>query len=433
MTGEHHVIVVGGGFAGVGCARRLAKHHAVRVTLLDRHNYQQFQPLLYQVATSQLPAATVGMALRAQFMRHPNVDVKYAEVTSVDLERHAVTTSDGLTYEGDALVLAAGGAPNFFGTKGAEEHAFPLYSLRQALALNIQVISLFEEVDRRPGLLDDGLLTFVVVGGGATGTETAGALADMIRGSLTVEYADLDVSRAKVILVDHGPALLAPFSERAHRYAAKALERKGVEVRLESGVQEVAADRVVLADGTVIPTRCVIWGGGIRAAPLAAAAGLPVSRGGRVDAEPDLRAAGHERVYVVGDVANIPDGKGGALPQLGSVALQSGTWAADNLQAQFEGRPTTPFRYRDKGIMAMIGRGAAVAEMGPRRWEVHGFPAFVAWLGVHALLMPSWRTRFEATLGWAWDYLSRTRGPQLLPRPAAADPAAPPPGDEPVS
>ena len=314
---EKHVVIVGGGFAGVACARELSRHRGVHTTLIDRHNYQQFQPLLYQVATSQLPAADVGLALRAQFAGESSVDVKFGDVTSVDLATHTVTTSDGATYSGDALVLAAGGAPRFFGTPGAAEHAFPLYSLRQAVILNSQVIAVFEAADRRPSLIDEGYLTFVIVGGGATGTETAGALADMVRGTLTVEYQDLDVARARVILVDHGDALLAPFSARAHRYAAQVLRRKGVELRLGCGVKEVAADRVELTDGTVIPTRCVIWAGGIKAAPLAALAGLKEAAGGRVDVQADLRPAAGSLVYAIGDIANIPDGRGGTHPQLG--------------------------------------------------------------------------------------------------------------------
>src|SRR4051794_11273642 len=232
MSEDLHVIIVGGGFAGVGCARRLAKHKDVHVTLIDRNNYHQFQPLLYQVATSQLAPADVAFSLRKLFHDSANVDVKLAEVASVDPESHTVTTTDGQEYGGDALVLAAGSQPNFFGTTGADEHAFPLYSLDDAQRLRSRIIGVFEDADRDPALLDQGALNFVVVGGGPTGVEMAGALADMIADTMTVEYRDLAVSAARVHIVDLGHALLGPFSEHAHDYVAKVLGRKGVHTHL---------------------------------------------------------------------------------------------------------------------------------------------------------------------------------------------------------
>jgi NADH:ubiquinone reductase (H+-translocating) len=275
MSRDLHVIVVGGGFAGVGCVRRLAKHDDVHVTLIDRNNYHQFQPLLYQVATSQLAPADVGFSLRKLFHDCENVDVKLCDVVEVDGEHHTVTTADGHHYTGDALVLAAGSQPNFFRTPGAAEHAFPLYSLDDAQRLRSRIIGVFEDADRDPALLDQGALNFVIVGGGATGVEMAGALADMIADTMTVEYRDLAVSAARVHIVDLGHALLGPFSEHAHSYVAKVLGRKGVQVHLGVAVTEVGPGHVTLADGTTIRTRCVVWGGGIMAPPLAGAAGAP--------------------------------------------------------------------------------------------------------------------------------------------------------------
>ena len=420
-----HVIVVGGGFAGLGCARRLAKNDGVRVTLLDRNNYHQFQPLLYQVATSQLTATDVAFSLRALFRNHPNVDVKLVEVASLDPATCTVTTTDGETWDGDAVVLAAGSQPNFFGTPGADNNSFPLYSLDDAERLRSRIIGVFEDADRDPSLLDRGALNFVVVGGGPTGVETAGALADMISQTMIVEYRDLAVTRAKVHIVDLGHNLLAPFSDRAHDYVAKVLRRKGVHLHMGVKVTEVAPGGVRLADGTTIESRCVVWGGGIGAPPVAAAAGLPQGAGGRIDVQPDLTVPGFRRVYAVGEVANIAGPVGHPLPQLGSVALQSGVWAANNLLADFNGEPPQPFRYRDKGIMAMIGRsglggGAAIAAMGPKRREVHGPIAFVSWLAVHAMLMTGVRTRIETFIDWCWALFSRTRGPQVLDRADAA-------------
>jgi NADH dehydrogenase len=419
-NGRRHVLIVGGGFAGVGCARRLAPHDDVKVTLVDRNNYHQFQPLLYQVATCQLAGTDIAYSLRRLFRNRPNVDVHLGEVTAVDPAARTVTTAEGERLSADAIVLAAGSQPNFFRTPGAAEHAFPLYALDDATRLRSRILSVFEDAARDPELIDRGALNFVVVGGGPTGVEMAGALADLIHETMTVEYHDLAVSAAQVHIVDLGHALLAPFSDDAHDYVAKVLGRKGVRMHLGVAVSEVAPDHVKLADGTSIQTRCVIWGGGIKAPALAASARTPQGRGGRIDVQPDLTVDGAPGVYVIGDIANIRAPDGHPHPQLGSVALQSGVSAADNILSDFAGKPRKPFHYRDKGIMAMIGRGSAIAEVGPHRHEMHGVIAFSAWLGVHAMLMTGVRNRIDAFVDWAWDYFSAGRGPQVLDRSDAA-------------
>ena len=411
-----HVVIVGGGFAGLACARTLAKSDNVRVTLIDRHNYHQFQPLLYQVASAELAPSDIATSLRKTLRGYENVDVKMAEVTVADPKTLTVTTRDGASYQGDYLVLAAGSQVNFFHTSGAEQYTFPLYSLEEAERLRSRVLAVFEDADRDPSLLEKGALNFVIVGGGATGTELAGALADMINLTMTREYTDLAVKRAQVILVEHGPTLLAPFSPEAHDYAARVLQRKGVRLRLGQAVTGIAADHVQLSDGTSIPTRTVAWACGLMAAPLANNAGLPRGRGGRIDVQPDLTVEGFPRVYALGDFANVPGADGAPLPQLGSVAQQSGVWTGKNILAEIAGKPRTAFHYHDKGIMAMIGRDAAVAEVGRKRHELHGPIAFAAWLGVHAMLMTGVRERVEAFVDWAWTYFSKTRQAQLLDR-----------------
>ncbi len=415
-----HVVVVGGGFAGVGCARRLAGRDNVNVTLIDRNNYHQFQPLLYQVATSQLASSDIAFSLRKLFNEDDNVDVKLADVASVDLATRTVVTADGDRFTGDALVLAAGSRPNFFRTPGAEEHAFPLYCLDDAQRLRSRIIGVFEAADRDPGLIEQGALNFVIVGGGPTGVETAGALADLVHETMAGEFDELAVAAAQIHIVDLGHSLLGAFSDDAHTYVTKVLGRKGVRLHLGTAVTEVGPGHVTLADGTTIRTRCVVWGGGIRAPALAGAAGLPHGRGGRVDVLPDLTVAGAPGVYAIGDMANIPSPDGDTHPQLGSVALQSGVCAADNLLADHEGRPRQSFHYHDKGIMAMIGRGAAIAEVGAHRHELHGTLAFSAWLGVHAVLMTGVRNRIDAFVSWGSDYFTKQRGPQVLDRSDAA-------------
>jgi NADH dehydrogenase len=411
-----HVVIVGGGFAGLGCARRLAKSEDVRVTLIDKNNYHQFQPLLYQVATAELGSGDVATSLRQSLHDHANVDVKMSEVMVADPRSRTVTTRDGQSYQGDVLVLAAGSQANFFKTQGAEQYSFPLYSLEEAQRLRSRVLGVFEDADRDPSVVEKGGLNFVIIGGGPTGTELAGALADMINLTMTREYTDLAVKQAQVYLVEHGSTLLAPFSTEAHEYAARTLQRKGVRLLLGEAAAEVRSDRVRLSDGTSISTRTVVWAGGLMASPLADNSGLPKGRGGRIDVQPDLTVEGFPGVYALGDFANIPGTDGHPLPQLASVAQQCGVWTANNILAEIAGKPRTAFHYHDKGIMAMIGRDAAVAEIGTKRHELDGPIAFAAWLGVHALLMSGVRERVEAFIDWAWNYFSRTRPIQVLDR-----------------
>ncbi len=414
-----HVVIVGGGFAGLGCADRLSKHDEVDVTLIDRNNYHQFQPLLYQVATSQLAPSDIANSLRTVFADEHNVHIQLADVSAVDPATRTVTSSDGGTWTGDALVVAAGSQPNFFGTSGAPANSFPLYSLDDATRLRSRILGLLEQVDRDVQLVDRGALNFVIVGGGPTGVEVAGAIADMISITMPAEYDSIESGMAAVHLIDHGDALLKPFSDSAHGYVSKVLGEKGVQIHLGTGVTEVGTGHARLSDGSVIPTRCVVWGGGIEAAAVAAGCGTQQGKGGRFDVDVDLTLAGRENVYAIGDVANIPS-DGGPLPQLGSVALQSGQTAADNILADFAGKPRKPFAYHDKGIMAMIGRGAAIAEVGKRHHEIHGELAHMAWLGVHASLMTGTKAKIEAFVDWAWDGFSKTGGPHVLDRGDAA-------------
>jgi NADH dehydrogenase len=406
------VLVVGGGFAGVAAARGLAKHDGVRVTLIDKNDYHQFQPLLYQVATSMLSARDIAYPIRRIAAEYDDFEAKRGEVVAIDPVARTATTGTGETYAGDYLVLAAGSQPNFFGTPGAE-HAFPLYSLDDADRLRTRVIQAFEEADRDPDRINDGAIDFVVVGGGPTGVEVAGALSEMIHTTMATEFPAF-ADRAKVHLVDHGQTLLAMFADKGHAYAADVLRKDGVDLRMGTGVTAIGPGHVTLSDGSTIKTRCVIWGGGLMAAPVAATAGLPQGHGGRIDVGPDLAVSGFPGVYAIGDVANIPAGDGKTHPQLGSVALQSGEWVAKNIRAAIEGKSLKPFHYLDKGTMAMIGRGAAVAQV--KGIELHGKVAFGAWLGVHAALMTGGSNRVDAFKSWAVDFFGKERAPQALDR-----------------
>ena len=411
-TPQVRAVIIGGGFAGVACARKLAADKDIHVTLIDKNDYHQFQPLLYQVATSMLAAHDIAYPLRKIAAEFQEFDTKRAEVVAIDPVARTVTTRRGEVYSGDYLVLAAGSQPNFFGTPGAE-HAFPLYSLDDADRLKTRIIQAFEEADSDPHLVDKGAIDFVVVGGGPTGVEVAGARSEMINTTMVHEFPSL-APRAKVHLVDHGKELLKMFADKGHAYAARVLEADGVELLLGTGVKAIGPGHVTLSDGSTIKTRCVIWGGGLMAAPIAGAAGLPQGRGGRIDVNPDFTVEGFPGVLVIGDIANIPAKDGATHPQLGSVALQSGSWAAKTILADRARKSAKPFSYLDKGTMAMIGRGAAVAQV--KGVELHGKMAFAAWLGVHAALMTGGSNRVDAFKSWAQDFFGKERAPQALDR-----------------
>jgi NADH:ubiquinone reductase (H+-translocating) len=417
-----HVLIVGAGFGGLAVARGLEKA-PVEVTLIDRQNYTTFQPLLYQVATSGLNAADVAHPIRGLFHRQRNLHVRRGEVTGVDWDRRVARLADDREVPFDHLVVAVGAVATWFGVPGAPEHATPLYTLDDAVSLRNHVLERFEAADAEPARIDRGELNFVVVGGGPTGVETAGALAELFSVVFRRDYPSLGVGRARVVLVEARDALLAPFHASSQRAALDTLRARRVEVRLDETVAEVTVDHVRFASGEVLPTRTVIWAAGVRAHPLAAALGLPTTRAGRVELDRDLRVVGHPDVWAVGDVAAAPDhrrgGDRGPLPQLAPVAMQSGGHVARQIARLLEGRPTQPFRFRDKGTMATIGRRSAVAEL-PGRIRLRGTPAWFAWLGLHLLYVAGLRNRLSVLLNWAWGYLTWDRGPRIILRGGAA-------------
>ncbi|GCE77884.1 NAD(P)/FAD-dependent oxidoreductase [Cellulomonas biazotea] len=399
------VLVLGGGLAGVAAAQVLGDA-GVRTTLVDRADYHQFQPLLYQVATSQLPAEDVARPLRTIFADVPEVDVVVQGVASASLADRTLVLDDGRRLTAEHVVVAAGARPNFFGVPGAAEHAFPLYSVADAERLRRHHRALVAEAVRT-GRFAPADLDIVVVGGGPTGVEVSGAIAEL---ATALRQSDRLPTAGTVHLVDRGAAVLAPFSPKAQAYAHRRLEEVGVDLRLGTGVAAVRPDGVDLTDGTTLATRTVVWAGGESGSAIVQQAGPTPGRGGRLDVRADLGVDGFPGVWAVGDVANIPSGPGPdapTLPQLGSVAQQSGRWAGHNVLRASRGEDLQPFRYKDKGIMAMIGRNAAVAEVGAHRHEVDGPIAFAAWLGVHAMLLSGVHSRTDAFLSWAWDYFDR--------------------------
>ncbi len=408
---DHDVVIVGAGFAGVSAAKRLGRS-GVDVLLLDQNNYHQFQPLLYQVATAQVGVSTVARPLRSILRRErAHVTIRATRVDSIDAKNKTVTTADGLTYRGRILVVASGAEPNFFGTPGAEEHAYPLYSVNDATSLSSALLGALDRASATSDApTEQGKFVVAVVGAGPNGVETAGAIAENITYVVSKYYSERFAAEScEVHLVDMVDTVLPPFSEASQKYTRAQLEKLGVKVHLGSAVSSVSATGITLADETSIDAGIVIWAGGLKASHLLGPAGLTTGRGGRVDVNRDLSAPGFPGVYVLGDTANIVDAKGRKLPQLGSVAKQSGNWAAKNIKADLSGGSRRAFRFVDMGYMAMIGRGQSVAELTPRRYQVQGPPAFLAWLGVHVLLLSGWQQRAGAVVSWVRDYLTRSR------------------------
>jgi len=405
-------VILGAGFGGVGAVKELNKAR-VRVTLLDRNDSHTFQPLLYQVATDVLASSEVGFPVREILHGHPEWAFHKVAVTGVDLARKQVAVEGMAPIGYDYLVIALGAVVNFFGTKGAAEHARPLYTMRDAVRLKAHILGKFEEADRNPALIEDGVLTFCVVGGGATGVEVAGALSELVRMEMRDDYPNVAVERTEVHLYEMGPRLLGAFTPKLQAYAQRALEKRGVHVHTGEGVVEIEPTRVHLRSGGVVKAHTLVWGAGLQANPLVASLGLELVKG-RVPVNPDLRLAGHPEVFVVGDVSIFTDGRTNRpLPQLGSVAKQAGTRAGRNIARLVRGEPTQPFTYRDKGTMGAIGRGAAVVEM-PFGLTVTGYLAWWMWLGVHLVLLSGGEAKLLTFLDWLWSMRLRQRGKRIV-------------------
>ncbi|MEV7660709.1 NAD(P)/FAD-dependent oxidoreductase [Paenarthrobacter sp. NPDC089316] len=422
MKDTYQVIVVGAGFAGVAAAKELGRK-GVRVLLIDSNNYHQFQPLLYQVATSQIGVSAIARPLRSVFRRHKTVKVLTATVQSVDSAQRSVTTADGQTFKAEILVLAVGAVPNFFNTPGAEDLAFPLYSVMDATRLGTGLTRLLDQADKDP----DSRVDVVVVGGGPTGVETAGAMAENVKYVVRKYFSPELAARCRVHLVDMVPSVLNMFSTKSQKYATEHLQKVGVQLHMGVGVTEVRRDGVALADGTSVPGQMVVWAGGLKAGDIIAGSGLAQGRGGRIDVRTDLTAPDVDGVYVIGDCANITDSTGAKLPQLGSVAQQAGKWAAKNILADLEGGTRTPFRYVDKGYMAMVGRGAAVAELGRKRIQLQGVFAFLSWLLVHLALLSGLQQKIRALFSWLNGYLLHSPAQVVVSGPVAHEPPQPAP------
>ena len=405
-------MILGGGFGGIGAAKKLSKSD-VDVVLVDGHDYHTFQPLLYQVATGLLDQPAVGHPIRDLFHKQDNVRVHQDRVTGIDLEAREVRFAELEPERYDYLVLALGAEVNYFGVEGAAEHAFPLYTLADAVRLKDHVLERWEAADRKPELADDGALNMVVVGGGPTGVETAGAMAELYRGVFRSDYPDVPPEQARILLVEASPEIFAMFKPEIRSYTEHALAERGVEVLTGEVVESVSPQRVTLKSGTVLSAHTLVWGAGLQGNELVRSLGLELERGNRLAVDEELRLAQHPEVYAVGDIAAITDAKTDqVLPQLGSVALQSGEHAGETIAHRVAGKETKPFKYHDKGTMATIGRGAAVVQMLGGR-TMKGKAAQAAWGTVHLALLPTNQDRAKAVVDWAGAGLTHQRSGRI--------------------
>ena len=406
------VLILGGGFAGVGAAQKL-KDADVEVVLVDKHDYHTFQPLLYQLATGLLEPAGVGHSLRDLLARHDNTTIHKARVTVVDFDGRTVSFDELAPINYDYLVFGLGAEVNFFGTPGAADHAFPMYTLSDAVSLKEHLLNRWEAADRDPSLISEGALNVVVVGGGPTGVETAGAIAELYRNNLARDYGGVAEEDAGVTLVEAGPELFPMFKPKLREYTAKALTDRTVEVMTGTAVASVSPTQVTLKSGDVLHAHTLVWGAGLQGNALVPSLGLELQRGNRLGAGPDLTLPGHPEVFVIGDAAAITDAKTDTvLPQLGSVALQSGEHAGETIARTVAGKEAKPFAYRDKGTMAVIGRGAAVVQMLGGR-TMTGGKAQLAWGTVHLALLPTNEDRAKAIVDWAGSAATHQRSGRI--------------------
>ena len=407
QTGASRVVVVGAGFGGLWTAKTLGRGFDILV--VDRSNYHTFFPLLYQVAAAELEPEQIAYPIRGVFRSTPNVRFALAEVMSIDFAAKALKT-DGPDIPYDYLVLAMGSETNFFGVPGAKEHAFGLKTLEEGIALRNQIMTCFERASRMPNPTEQRqALTFAVAGGGPTGVEYAGALAELIRGPLARDYPLLNISQARVVLLEASAALLAGFPPHLQHYALIRLGHKGVEVRLGAQVSRVAPEAVYMEDGSALATDTLVWTAGVQGPSGAARFGLPLAPSGRAPVLPTLQCPNHPDIFLVGDMT-LCDGK--PLPMIAPVAIQQGKHAARNIERHAAGKKLKAFRYHDRGTLATIGRNCAVACLGGRAWS--GFPAWALWLFIHLAALIGFRNRLVVLLTWAVDYVLFERSVRLI-------------------
>ncbi|WP_349958620.1 NAD(P)/FAD-dependent oxidoreductase [Rhizobium sp. ZPR3] len=409
---DHHVVVVGGGFAGVQLANDL-KGAPVRITMVDRRNHHLFQPLLYQVATTLLATSEIAWPIRNFFRDRPEVTTLLAEVVGVDSEAHQVLLKNGQEIRYDTLVLATGATHAYFGHDEWEPVAPGLKTLEDATTIRRRLLLAFEqaEIETDPAVRE-ALLTFVIVGAGPTGVELAGIISELARTTLPKEFRNIDTRKAKIILVEAGPRVLAAFAQELSDYAHKELELLGVEVRFGKPVTSCSAEGVTIGD-TFVPCRTIVWAAGVEASPAAKWLGIPADRAGRAIVDKDLRAPGKEDIFIIGDTAAVMRDDGSPVPGIAPAAKQQGAYVAKVIKAKLAGRPAPgPFHYSHQGSLATIGKSAAIIDFG---WlKLKGWLAWWVWGLAHIYFLIGVRWRIAVAWSWLWIYISRQHSARLI-------------------
>lgn len=417
-TSPHRVVIVGGGFAGLSAAQKL-RHAPVQVTLVDRCNYHLFQPLLYQVATGSLSPANIAAPLRNILKRQKNTEVLLAEVIGVDTVNHRVVLSDG-SVDYDTLIVATGARHQYFGHDAWEKFAPGLKTVEDATAMRRRILLAFEAAEREPDPQKlRAWLTFVIVGGGPTGVELAGALGEIANDTLRKDFRRITPSEAQIILLEGADRVLPPYPPKLSQSAKKMVEHLGVTVRTGALVTDVKEGSVTIRAGgkyEEIPTRTVLWAAGVLASPLgrvlAEATGAKLDNAGRVIVQPDLTVSGYPEIFVLGDLANFSHQTGKPLPGVAQPAIQQGAYAADVIARRLHGVSVKPFHYKDRGNLATIGRAAAVADL---NWvHLSGLPAWLIWIFIHLANIVQFQNRLLVLLQWAWLYISYDRSARLI-------------------
>ncbi len=405
------IMILGGGFGGL-CAAKGLKRAPVRVTVIDRRNYHLFQPLLYQVATAALNPSDIAYPIRRALRRQSNARVILGDAAAIDTRARKLTLADGGQMPYDFLVIATGATHSYFGHDEWSEAAPGLKTVEDALELRRRVLVAYEAAEREADHeRQREWMTFVIVGAGPTGVELAGALAEISRRVLARDFRRIETGRSRVVLIEAGPRILPAMAPVSSEHARRELKRLGVEVITGSGVTAIDDRGVTHASGR-IAARTAIWAAGVAASPLAHTLGVPLDRAGRVLVNPDLSVPGADRVFVIGDLAALKDENGRMVPGVAPAAMQEGRHVARNIIRALRGEPPLPFRYRDKGTLATIGRAAAVVEFG--RLRFFGFFAWMLWLFVHIFYLIGFRNRFLVISEWAWVYLRNERGARLI-------------------
>ncbi|MEM9237448.1 MAG: NAD(P)/FAD-dependent oxidoreductase [Verrucomicrobiota bacterium] len=408
-----HVVIIGAGFGGLACARRLTKNDQLQVTLVDRTNHHLFQPLLYQVASSTLTAQDISRSIRSLFTKDEAVNIRYDLAEQVDLNAKSVHLASGGRLDFDYLVVAAGARTSFFGNDHWAEHVFQLKTIADAFEIRQRVLRNLELADR-PNIGErDSLTTIVIVGGGPTGVELAGSFADLIKRNMSRSFRHFETDRQRIILLEGRERLLTPFDPSQSEYTREHLESLGVEVRTDCKVEDIRHQCLQLEGEETLSADVIIWAAGVEAANLTRSLGVPLSRSGQVKVGRDLSIPGHPETFVIGDAAAVEQEDGSFVPGVAPAATQGGIYVAEKILRDLNGdQREWPFRYVDKGKMAIVGRGSAVVDI--NGWQARGWFGWLIWLFVHLLFLIDFRSKFGVLIAWFWAYIHNTPGSRVL-------------------